>query len=40
VRSKRFDANAAFTITDEIFNVYFNGFQEPKGEGEIVIEIL
>ena len=35
-RSKRFDANAAFTITDEM---YFNGFQEPKGENEIVIEV-
>lgn len=37
-RSKRFDANAAFTITDEIFDFYFNGFQEPKDEGEIVFE--
>lgn len=38
-RSKRFDANAVFTITDEIFDLYFNGFQEPKGEDEIVIEV-
>lgn len=36
-RSKRFDANAAFTITDDIFNAYFTGFQAPAGEGEIVI---
>lgn len=38
-RSKRFDANAAFTIIDEIFGLYFNGFQEPKGENEIVVEV-
>ncbi|MFJ2028530.1 AAA family ATPase [Streptosporangium sp. NPDC087985] len=34
IRSERFDANAAFTITDEILSSYLNGFEEPVGEGE------
>ena len=38
IRSQRFDANAAFTITEEILTSYLNGFEVPKGEGEIVIE--
>jgi len=38
IRSQRFDANAAFTITEEILTSYLNGFEAPKGEGEIVIE--
>lgn len=37
IRNKRFDANA-FPITEEILTTYLNGFEEPKGEGEIVIE--
>jgi hypothetical protein len=36
-RSRRFDANAAFPITDEILNDYLTGFEEPSGEGETVI---
>lgn len=36
-RSKRFDANAAFTITDSILTMYLNGFEEPIDEGEAVI---
>ncbi|WP_127534354.1 AAA family ATPase [Paenibacillus kobensis] len=37
-RSERFDANAAFTITEEMLVTFLNGFEEPHGEGEIVIE--
>ncbi|WNB92957.1 ATP-binding protein [Bacillus sp. NEB1478] len=37
IRNKRFDANA-FPITEEILTSYLNGFEIPKGEGEIVIE--
>ena len=38
LRSKRFDANAAFTITEEILSSFLNGFEVPLDEGEIVIE--
>ncbi|MCL6606261.1 MAG: ATP-binding protein [Paenibacillus sp.] len=38
IRSQRFDANAAFTITEEILTTFLNGFEEPRNEGEIVIE--
>ncbi|RDW16319.1 hypothetical protein CWR48_16875 [Oceanobacillus arenosus] len=37
IRNKRFDANA-FPITEEILTSYLNGFEIPKGEGEIIIE--
>lgn len=37
-RSQRFDANAAFNITEEILTTFLNGFEEPRNEGEIVIE--
>lgn len=37
IRSERFDANAAFKITDEILTDYLNGFEAPNGEGEILI---
>lgn len=37
-RSKRFDANAAFTITEDTLNFFSSGFEAPKDEGEIVIE--
>ncbi|WP_053355121.1 AAA family ATPase [Fictibacillus sp. FJAT-27399] len=40
IRSQRFDANAAFPITEEILTSYLNGFEEPSGEGEIVIETM
>lgn len=36
IRSQRFDANAAFTITEEILTTFLNGFEEPRDEGEIV----
>lgn len=38
IRSQRFDANAAFTITEEILTTFLSGFEVPSGEGEIVIE--
>lgn len=38
IRSQRFDANAAFTITEEILTTFLNGFEEPRDEGEIIIE--
>ncbi|WP_338779399.1 ATP-binding protein [Metabacillus sp. FJAT-52054] len=38
IRSKRFDANAAFPITEEILSAFLNGFEVPSDEGEIVIE--
>ncbi|MRN54892.1 ATP-binding protein [Paenibacillus monticola] len=38
IRSQRFDANAAFTITEELLTTFLNGFEEPSDEGEIIIE--
>lgn len=38
IRSQRFDANAAFTITEELLTTFLNGFEEPRDEGEIVID--
>lgn len=38
IRSERFDANAAFPITEDILTQYLNGFEIPSGEGETVIE--
>jgi predicted kinase len=38
IRSQRFDANAAFTITEEILSSFLKGFEVPSGEGEIIIE--
>ena len=35
-RRNRFDANAAFPVTDEILDTYLRSFQEPCGEGELV----
>lgn len=37
IRSERFDANAAFTITEEILTRFLNGFETPAGEGEWII---
>ena len=37
VRAARFDANAAFPITDEILDRFLAGFEEPQSEGETVI---
>ncbi|MFC4411211.1 AAA family ATPase [Chungangia koreensis] len=38
IRNERFDANAAFPITQEILDSFIRGFEEPKGEGEIVLK--
>ncbi|WP_078380049.1 AAA family ATPase [Sutcliffiella halmapala] len=38
IRSQRFDANAAFPITEEILTAFLLGFEVPTDEGEIVIE--
>jgi predicted kinase len=37
-RNRRFDANAAFPITDTVLSAYLDAFEEPRGEGETVIE--
>lgn len=37
-RAGRFDANAAFPITDQVLEQYLAGFEEPDGEGEEVID--
>lgn len=36
-RRHRFDANAAFPISDGLFASYLSAFEEPRGEGEEVI---
>jgi predicted kinase len=38
VRSQRFDANAAFPITESILTRYLNGFEIPLDKGEIVVK--
>ena len=38
IRSERFDANAAFPITEDILARFLSGFEIPNGEGETVIE--
>ena len=38
-RAPRFDANAAFPITQTILEGYVGGFEAPVGEGEIVVEV-
>lgn len=37
LRNKRFDANS-FPISEEVLKSYLNGFEEPKDEGEILVE--
>lgn len=37
-RRSRFDADAAFPITEDILQRFLAGFEEPLGEDEIVIE--
>lgn len=36
-RSTRFDANAAFPVTEQVLEQYLATFEEPAGEGEEVI---
>lgn len=38
-RAKRFDANAAFPITQDTLATYLAAFEEPHGEGEEVIPL-
>lgn len=38
IRSQRFDANAAFPITEKVLTSFLKGFEVPTDEGEIVIE--
>ena len=38
-RAERFDANAAFPITDELLTTYLDAFERPSGEGEEVIVV-
>lgn len=38
IRSERFDANAAFPITEDILTRFLKGFEPPSGEGETIIE--
>ena len=36
-RNQSIHSNSPFVITDEILDHHYNGFQEPVGEGEIVL---
>jgi len=36
-RNKTFNANAPYVITDEILNTYWNAFEAPQDEGEIIV---
>jgi predicted kinase len=38
-RAERFDANAAFPVTDELLTHYLRAFEWPSGEGEEVIVV-
>ncbi|RAU97949.1 ATP-binding protein [Paenibacillus sp. YN15] len=38
IRSERFDANAAFPITEDTLTRFLSGFETPTGEGEMVIK--
>lgn len=38
IRSERFDANAAFPITEELLTRFISGFEEPIDEGEVIID--
>ncbi|ASA26109.1 hypothetical protein B9T62_00205 [Paenibacillus donghaensis] len=38
IRSERFDANAAFPVTEDTLTRFLIGFEPPSGEGETVIE--
>lgn len=36
-RSDRFDANAAFPVTDDLLDRFLSSFEEPADEGEMVV---
>jgi predicted kinase len=38
-RAERFDANAAFPITEDLLTRYLHAFEPPSGEGEDVITV-
>lgn len=38
-RSQRFDADAAFPITEDVLTSYLSGFEAPHGEGEEIITV-
>jgi hypothetical protein len=33
-------ANSAFHISRDTFEMYWSGFEEPRGEGEVVFQVL
>ena len=37
IRNQSIHVNSPYEITDDILERYYNGFQEPLGEGEIII---
>jgi predicted kinase len=37
-RSRRFDANAQFPVTDAMLDRFLGAFEEPAGEGEMAVE--
>lgn len=38
LRAARFDANAAFPISDAMLGKFLSGFEAPQGEGELVVD--
>ena len=38
-RARRFDANAAFPITEDVLHGFLDGFEVPDREGEEVLEV-
>jgi predicted kinase len=39
-KAKERDADSAYDVTQEVFERYWLGFEEPCGEGEFVIEVV
>ena len=37
-RNERHDANAAFAITDDLLDRFLAMFEEPTGEGEVLVD--
>lgn len=33
------DGDSAFNVSEEVFDMYCNGFERPEGEGEVVVKI-
>ncbi|KAK2590149.1 hypothetical protein QQS21_012178 [Conoideocrella luteorostrata] len=36
---QRRDGDSAFNVDDDTFNMYYDGFERPDGEGEIIIKV-